>query len=86
MDPLLTSRQTQWLLVTVVGASVVSSSVLKPDADSRRAVAALFALAFLKPTQLSVSAGSHEFESRAPALRLPMLAAAGPASARKDLH
>jgi hypothetical protein len=35
VDPLLTSRQTQWLLVTVVGASVVSTSVLKSDADSR---------------------------------------------------
>jgi hypothetical protein len=37
MDPFLTSRQTQWLLVTVVGGSVVSTTVLNPGADSRRA-------------------------------------------------
>jgi hypothetical protein len=30
MDPFLTSRQTQWLLVTVVGGSVVSTTVLNP--------------------------------------------------------
>jgi len=37
MDPFLTSRQTQWLLVTVVGGSVVSTTALNPGADSRQA-------------------------------------------------
>lgn len=38
MDPFLTSRHTQWLLVTVVGGSVVSTTVLDPGPDSRRAI------------------------------------------------
>jgi hypothetical protein len=37
MDPFLPSRQHQWLLVTVVGAIVVSTAVLGPRADSKRA-------------------------------------------------
>src|SRR3954470_17325645 len=37
MDPFLPSRHPQWLLVCVVGGAVISTKVLMPAADLRRA-------------------------------------------------
>src|SRR4051812_44474553 len=36
-DPFLTSRHAQWLLVNIVGGDVVSTTVLEPGTDLRRA-------------------------------------------------